>query len=121
MKNVCLNLDRARLGIGKMGVWLGILLLSSLGNISAATMAYYRFEGSTSGGGYAPWVADSSGNGYALDGSYGTISQVASVLNPVPGNALPNLSSASFQGGNFYTEPVSGVLSQMSSFTIEAF
>src|ERR1700676_1338926 len=121
MKNICLNLDRARLGIEKMGVWLGILMLWTLGNASADTMAYYRFEGSTSGGAYAPWVADSSGNGYTLDGSYGTISQVPSVLNPVPGNALTNLSAAGFQGSNLYTEPVTGVLSQMSSFTVEAF
>jgi hypothetical protein len=124
MKNVC-NKNAMRLGtwwgnfVG-LGAWLGILCLI-MGHVSAATMAYYRFEGSTAGGSSAPWVSDSSGNGYTLIGSNGAISQVSSVLNPVPVNSLSNLSAASFSGSNFYTNPVSGVLSQMSSFTVEAF
>src|SRR5258707_1231578 len=108
MKNVC-DKNGIRLGtwwghfVG-LGAWLGILCLI-MGHVSAATMAYYRFEGSTSGGSSAPWVSDSSGNGYTLVGSFGTISQVSSVLNPIPVNSLSNLSAASLYASNFCTKP----------------
>ncbi len=107
----------ALLGMG------GVILNSIVPTTSSAsTVAYYRFEGSTSGGTSAPWLADSSGNGYNLVSTTGTPTQISSVLNPVPGNNLTNISAASLNANRFYTNPItSGPITSMSSITLEAF